>query len=451
MDARKDATTDELTGLANRRGFTVAAEGALRDLDAGMCAALLHADLDGFKDVNDSLGHDAGDRVLRHVTQRLVAERAPAGTLVGRLGGDEFAVLIPGADADEAVKYARRLCTSLARPIDVDGTRVTMHASIGLAIAPIDGDQLSTLLRRADIAMYRAKADRGGVASFDPAVDLAGEDHLQRVAELRQGILAGELVLHYQPKIALADGGVEGVEALVRWARPASGLVYPGDFLPLAVRAGLMGMVTRAVLEIAADQASAWRRSGLELPIAINLPSTALLDEGLPAKAAQFLATHDLPGSAIQVEITEEALLRGRQRARSVLEGLRALGIRTAIDDYGTGYSSLIYLHELVVDEVKIDRSFIEPLLLSDRSSYIVKSTIDLAHALGLTVTAEGVEHADVAQALKDLGCDTAQGYYWSRPCPAAELEAWLAVHRSASQDEMLDSALGLRASPVAD
>ncbi len=433
MDARRDATTDDLTGLLNRRGFTTAAEEMLLNGGAGRGAALLLADLDGFKEVNDSLGHHAGDEVLRVVTSRILAEAGTAGNVVGRLGGDEFAVLLPETRAEAASALAARLRSALSLPVEVEGTWVAMTASIGIASAPRDGTDPSSLLRRADIAMYRAKSDHLGLAVFDPSVDLAGEDHLQRIAELRRAIDGGELVLHYQPKIALHDGHVEGVEALVRWNRPGNGLVYPDAFLPLVSQAGLMRALTQAVLQEATAQSATWRAHGIVLPIAVNLPASVLIDETLPGHIGDLLRAHDLPGSALQVEITEEALLRDRARAQSVLADLRALGVQASIDDYGTGYSSLVYLRELVVDEVKIDRSFVVPMLLDDRSSSIVKSTIELAHALGLRVVAEGIEEAEVAQMLALFGCDTAQGYHWSRPLPPTDLEEWLRRYESDS------------------
>ncbi len=446
MAARREATTDDLTGLPNRRGFTTTAEALLLEAGHAPGSVLLLADLDGFKEVNDSLGHHAGDEVLRAVTARLLAEAEAPGTLIGRLGGDEFALLLTETEIETGTALAARLCDAIAMPFQVEGTRVTLTASIGLSAGPRDGRDLSDLLRRADIAMYRAKTGDLGLAVFDPQIDLAGEDRLQRIAELRQAIDRGELLLHYQPKIALDDGSVVGVEALVRWDRPGHGLVYPDAFLPLAGRAGLMRAVTKAVLEQATAQAARWRAAGISLPIAVNLPPAVLIDETLPEHVADLLREHGLPGSCLQVEITEEALLRDRARAQAVLASLRDLGVQASIDDYGTGYSSLVYLRELVVDEVKIDRSFVVPMLLDDRSSSIVRSTIELAHALGMRVVAEGIEEADVAEQLARFGCDFAQGYHWSRPLPAAELDRWLRAYASGPRSTPADLSLDLRA-----
>ncbi|WP_062200439.1 putative bifunctional diguanylate cyclase/phosphodiesterase [Demequina salsinemoris] len=431
IDAQRDAMTDELTGLLNRRGWTAEAERALRGLAHGGRAALLHADLDGFKEVNDSLGHDAGDQVLRAVTGRLATAVGCDEALMGRLGGDEFAVLVPDACVEDATEVAARMRAALVQSFEVAGTSVTLDVSIGIASAPEDGREISDLLRRADIAMYRAKAGNLGAAVFDPTVDMAGEDHLQRVAELREGIKAGELVLHYQPKITLATGEVEGVEALVRWERPGAGTVYPQAFLPLAVQAGLMTALTTWVLHAAAVQAARWQADGSNLPIAVNLPAQTFAGKGRVREMQQHLASYGLPGSAIQLEITEQALLEDREQARTVLTQLRAIGVRSAIDDYGTGYSSLTYLRELDVDEVKIDRSFVVQILDDDRSASIVKSTIDLVHALGMRVVAEGIEESCIADTLARMGCDSAQGYHWTRPLPVEDFEAWLDTYRS--------------------
>ncbi|WP_084124821.1 bifunctional diguanylate cyclase/phosphodiesterase [Demequina sp. NBRC 110054] len=446
MDAQRDAVTDDLTGLMNRRGWTAEVERVLTDKPEDRDAALLHADLDGFKEVNDSLGHDAGDQVLRAVAERLAKAAAGADVLMGRLGGDEFAVFVPGACADVAEEVADRLRSALSLPFLVEGTAVALGVSIGISTAPHDGNELSVLLRRADIAMYRAKAEGLGVAVFDREIDMAGEDRLQRVAELRRAIATGELVLHFQPKITLATGEVEGVEALVRWERPGIGTVYPQGFLPLASSAGLMTDLTVWVLHSAAQQAARWRAVGIDLPIAVNVPAQAFSGTERPREMKNLLASYGLPGSALQVEITEQALLEDRERARIVLPALRALGVRSAIDDYGTGYSSLTYLRELDVDEVKIDRSFVLQLLLDDRSASIVRSTIDLVHALGLRVVAEGIEEASVAEALTAMGCDAAQGYHWTRPLPVADFESWFAAYCARSGERATDTWVGVDA-----
>lgn len=426
MEARKAALTDDLTGLPNRRGFALAADATLRKAAGAGGSALLVIDLDGFKEVNDSLGHLAGDDVLRAVTARLVASAANHDVVFGRLGGDEFAALVPTCTTQRATTIAVGISKAVSKPVDVAGTAVSLTASIGIAIAPRDGRVLSDLLRRADIAMYRAKANELDAAVFDPEQDLEGEDRLQRAADIRDGLAKGDFVLHYQPKVALDGCFVEGVEALVRWRREEGRLDYPDAFLPLARTMGLMPALTDYVVAHALDQAAQWRMRGLDIPIAVNVPASALVDESFAHRVVAMLAARKLPGTALQVEITEEALLRDAGHARQVLGALRDHGVKVALDDYGTGYSSLNYLRELVVDHVKIDRSFIESMHEDPRSQAIVRSTINLAHELGLLVVAEGIETEEVARSLADYGCDAAQGYLWSKPIPADELDRWL-------------------------
>ena len=426
-DVRRLAATDELTALPNRIGFTAAADQAMKDADAPHCS-LLVVDLNGFKEVNDSLGHAAGDRLLAAVARVLEEVLRSPRDLLGRLGGDEFALLLPLTDRTGAHEVARRIHEALAMPVMVDGVRVQVSASIGVAEAPQDGTDLPSLLRRADIAMNRAKGSRLGQAHYDARFDGEGENRLQRIGELRAAIDSGQLVLHYQPKIALGTGTVVAVEALVRWDRPGSGLVFPDDFLPVAEYAGLMPSLTAAVLEEAVARTARCRADGVHLPVAVNLPTSAVVDADLPAQIRGLLARHGVPPGLLEVEITEEALLQDRMRARTVLAALRADGVRVSIDDYGSGYSSLAYLRELTVDEVKLDKAFVLPMAQDARATAIVHSTIHLAHALGLQIVAEGVEDEGVAATLEEYGCDTAQGYFWTRALPADELLAWLAL-----------------------
>lgn len=435
LQARREASTDDLTGLLNRRGFTTAAEHYLQRDATGQTAALLVIDLDGFKEVNDSLGHFVGDDVLAAIAGRFASATAGRGVMLGRLGGDEFAVLIPGMGRDDAESLALRLAAAAGPPIEVAGTALSLTASVGVAISPRDGRELSDLLRRADIAMYRAKAQEIDVASFDPVLDLEGEDKIQRVAEIRAGLSAGEFVLHYQPKINLHDGALQGVEALVRWNRPDGRLLTPDAFLPLARHMGLMPALTDVVIVAALAQAADWASRGAVIPIAVNVPASALVGEKFADRVGAWLVEYGLDGSMLQVEITEEALLRDARHARDVLGSLRMRGVTVSLDDYGTGYSSLNYLRELVVDEVKIDRSFVSSIHDDARSLAIVRSTIDLAHELGLTVVAEGIETEQVAATLAQLGCDTAQGFLWSRALPPEEFEGWLACSALAPDD----------------
>lgn len=423
------ASTDLLTGLPNRRSFALEAERRLAEaVETGEPVALLLADLDGFKEVNDSLGHAAGDVLLADVAQRLARCLRRPDDLLSRFGGDEFAVLLTNADHAEARRACRDMEAVLAEPFVLDGIAVVPLASIGVAVAPEHGTRLPLLLRRVDIAMHRAKAEHSGHASYDATLgDPDGEDRLQRVNALRDAIATGELVLHYQPKVDLASGDVPGVEALVRWDRPGTGLVMPDDFLPLVEDAGLMPSLTAAVLAQAIEQSAAWSAQGVTLTIAVNLPPSAVLDRGLPTRITALLRRHGVPAHHLVLEITEDSLLIERGRASTILERLRASGIRVSIDDYGQGYSSLSYLRELPVDELKLDRAFVEPMADDPRAAAIVRSTVDLAHSLGLQIVAEGVEDERAAAALVAYGCDSAQGYFYSRPVPPADLVAWLA------------------------
>jgi diguanylate cyclase (GGDEF)-like protein len=447
-DAQRQARTDELTGLTNRRGFTRHAEDRLQYLHpddlttelptpikgddqghpAGLApTALLLLDLDRFKEVNDSLGHHAGDQLLIAIAQRLAQSCRGPHDVLARLGGDEFAVLLPDTNRPGAEHVATRIRDALAPPFLLDGVRVQASISIGIALAPQHGHTLSLLMRRADIAMYRAKATRTGHAIYDPALrDPDGEDRLQRVQNLRTAIEEHQIIVHYQPKIDLASGQVNAVEALVRWDHPHNGLLYPDAFLPLADDAGLMPALTATVLDQALAQAAAWHRDGRDLAVAINLPPAAVVDADLPDRIAELLSHHQVPARQLKLEITEESLLADRVRARDVLARLRRLGVRIAIDDYGSGYSSLAYLRELPVDELKLDRSFIHPMADDARAAAIVRSTVELAHSLGLTIVAEGVENAAAADELARYGCDGAQGFHYTHALHPTELTHWL-------------------------
>ena len=425
---RRQATTDYLTGLPNRRALHTHANARLGVPPVGakqQHVALLLLDLDRFKEVNDSLGHHVGDQLLVQVGARL-SEHLRAGDLLVRLGGDEFAILLGGTGHREAAAVADKLCQALAEPFALEHIAVRTSGSIGIALYPDDGPDLNTLLRKADLAMYQAKASGEGHHVYRGEDDTDFATRLQRVDELRTALTQDKLVVYYQPKIDLRTGEVRHVEALVRWEHPTRGLLYPDAFLDLVEEAGLMRGLTRVVLEIALDQAVVWHADGRLLTIAVNLSASCLVDTDLPDEIIAMLADRDLPQGALQLEITEEFLMTDRDRARNVLTRLRSHGIQISIDDFGTGYSSLSYLRDLPIDELKLDRSFIFPMADDARAAALVASTIALAHSLDLRMVAEGVENDVTYNELKRLGCDQAQGYYMSRPVPAAALEHWL-------------------------
>ncbi len=426
-----DATHDALTGLANRRGLYTDGQTRLANA-SGRRRALLLLDLDKFKEVNDSLGHHAGDQLLVEVGVRLRGQLR-GGDLLARLGGDEFAILLEDADSDEASSVAEDLRARLAEPFTPPAGpsalgSPTLHStvSIGIARFPDDGVDLSALLRKADIALYKAKTSGAGHHVYNDIDNAHGAARLRTVDELQSAITNGQFVLHYQPKVDLATGDVHAVEALVRWEHPTRGLLHPEAFIDLVEVSGLMRAMTRLVLEIALDQAATWQGQGQHLTIAVNLSASSLVDEGLPAEVFAMLATRGVPPAALQLEITEEFLMADRERARKILTRLRGGGVQISIDDYGTGYSSLSYLRDLPVDELKLDQSFVLPMINDPRAAALVASSIALAHSLGLRMVAEGVETEAAYTELARLGCDQGQGYFMSRPVPAAQLDHWL-------------------------
>jgi diguanylate cyclase (GGDEF)-like protein len=420
---RHQAVHDALTGLANRSELHRRAGRALRGDGAG---AILLIDLDRFKEVNDTLGHDYGDELLVEVAGRLQSALRRGDTLA-RLGGDEFAVLLDGLPHRGAVaELAGRLQDALRRAIGLRGIAVELEASIGVALYPEHGTTVGELLQRADVAMYEAKRGRTGIATYDAGRDPYSADRLGLLAELRRAIESDELVLHFQPKVAVASGEITGVEALVRWQHPTRGLLPPDQFVPLAERTGAVADLTRWVVDAALAQQRAWCEAGIDLPVAVNLAAANIVDVTLPDAIAELLARHGIDGGRLEFEISEHTVMADPVRAGDVLERLRALGLRLSLDDFGTGHSSLAYLKRLPLDEVKIDRSFVSGMVEDENDAVIVRSTIDLARNLGLDVVAEGVETAEILAVLATLRCDVAQGFHIARPLPAAELLAWL-------------------------
>ena len=428
---RRQSKTDELTGLPNRRALYAEVSSRLAD-DRSRNRALLLLDLDRFKEVNDSLGHDAGDRLLVQVGRRLL-EGLQSGDLLARLGGDEFAVLLERTDQVEAEAVANKLRATLAQPFTLEGISLQTSASIGIALYPDQGDDLTALLRKADMAMYKAKATHSGHHVYRSADNRHGDARLRTLQELRLALTEDQLVLHYQPKICLKTGFVSGVEALVRWNHPERGLLFPDQFLTLVEEAGLMHALTQEVLRKALDQSVLWAAQARTLTVAVNLSASSLIDADLPERVGTMLSARGLLPTALMLEITEDFLMADRDRARDILTRLRASGIRISVDDFGTGYSSLAYLRDLPIDELKLDQSFIFPMADDARAAALVASTIDLAHGLGLKMVAEGVENSVAYDELVRYGCDFAQGYFMSRPLSAAALDEWLTARQSAA------------------
>ena len=421
------ATHDTLTGLPNRAQMHDRLSSALEQarIDGGLVGMLM-MDLDGFKEINDTLGHHHGDQLLRQVAQRLQAQTR-ASDLVARLGGDEFAVLLPVIhDPEECGGVAQRILEGLEGPMRLQGVDLDVRASVGIAISPIHATDVDSLLSCADMAMYHAKATRSGWAFYDEQLNKHTPERLALVADLRRGIERDELVLHYQPKIALADGSCRGVEALVRWQHPERGLLPPSEFLELSEHTGLIRPLTRWVLREALAQARRWRAGGLEVPVAINL-SVRVLSMDVAAEIAALLRECNAPGEWLEIEITETVMMADPAEGFEALEALAALGIRLSVDDFGTGFSSLGYLKRLPVSEIKIDRAFVTDMDQDESDHAIVRSTIDLAGHLGLEVVAEGVETAWVLDELRRLGCDCAQGFFISPPLEADAVAAWAA------------------------
>lgn len=423
----RQALHDVLTGLPNRSLLLDRLEQAILNAKRSRSSfALMIMDLDGFKDVNDTLGHQAGDVLLQQVARRLRSSVGDEGT-IARLGGDEFALVLAGLeDGDTALRPARELLRELEPPFTIETERVDVGASIGIAVFPAHGEDASTLMRHADAAMYHAKRTGSGAALFSRKMLEGLQVGLTLGAELREGIEAGQLRLYYQPKVHLRTGLVTRVEALVRWMHPTRGLLLPDQFVPLAERTGLIRPLTEWVLDEALRQCAEWQSSGLPLHIAVNLSTRMLQDHGLPQSVASRLERFKLPPHVLKLEITESSIMADPPQVLAILSLLQTLGVRLSLDDFGTGYSSLMHLRQLPVDEIKIDKAFVMGMATSAGDQAIVRATIDLAHNLGRQVVAEGVDDERVCRVLAGLGCDFAQGYTFSRPLPAAAFQRWL-------------------------
>ncbi|MES2324068.1 MAG: EAL domain-containing protein [Pseudomonadota bacterium] len=430
QEIRRLAYWDTLTNLPNRAQFVVLLDEALAEAKRHEHAVfVLMMDLDRFKHVNDVMGHNFGDALLRQVAERLtlrVTEAHPSGH-VARLGGDEFAVLLPATSIDNAQVVAAGILRVLEMPLSLEDQTVDIGAGLGIAGFPDNGSEPEELLSMAEVAMYAAKQRNDGAIVYESAMDKASAKSLGLLTELRNAIERNEFRLHVQPKMKLDTGEVVGAEALVRWVHPERGTVFPDEFIPFAEQTGFIRVLTRWVLDRSAALCRELQEQGVDLKISVNLSTRDLLDQDLPNKFNDILLRHSLSPASFCLEITESAIMDDPVRAQQTLERLHAMGVDLSIDDFGTGYSSLAYLKRLPVDELKIDKSFVLNMENDIGDTKIVRSTIDLGHNMGLRVVAEGIESEAVWRLLAALGCDQGQGYFMSRPIPAGELAAWIA------------------------
>lgn len=428
LSMRRDhqALHDELTGLPNRKMLIVSTEEALAEAREGERVGLFLLDLDRFKEVNDTMGHPVGDRLLQMVAHRLIHSVRP-GDVVARLGGDEFAVLLPSIrDAHAAREVAARLRAALTEPVRLEGMSFDLDGSVGIALFPDHAPDFELLMQRADVAMYLAKEGRTGVELYQPDKDRNSPERLNLLGDLRRAVDNRELRLHYQPKVGLSSGAVQGVEALLRWRHPVHGMIPPSEFIPLAEQSYLMRQLTEYVIDAALEQAARWWHTGLRVPVSVNISARDLLDSALPDQLEVGLARYSLPPESMQLEVTERILTGDQAYTHDTIKALAALGVPLALDDFGTGYSSLIRLQRLAVSEVKIDASFVRRIADSEDDDRIVRSIVDLVRSLGLRSVAEGVESDDVAIRLAEMGCDLGQGWLFCEPMNPADATVWL-------------------------
>jgi diguanylate cyclase (GGDEF)-like protein len=423
------ALHDALTDLPNRALFQHRLRETIESMEPveerGLVAVLL-MDLDHFKEINDTLGHHFGDLLLREIGPRLSIVLREQ-DLMARLGGDEFGIVLPGLpDEQSAIRIAERILEELERPLSVEGLQLDVSGSLGIALYPVHTDDVETLLRRADVAMYAAKEAGGGFEVYNPSLDRNSPSKLALISQVRPAIEAHEFELHYQPKVRLEDGRITGVEALIRWHHPERGLVMPDEFIPMVERTVLLRPLTQYVINEALRQAHVWGRQGLLPEVAVNLSPRSLLDAQLPDQVADLLSRWDVPPQCLTLELTESFLLSESGRSIGVLTRLSDVGVTLSIDDFGTGYSSLSHLKRLPIREIKIDKSFVMGMRNNPNDSMIVRATIDLGRNLGLHVVAEGVEDGDTYSELADAGCDMAQGFHMCSPRPAYELTRWI-------------------------
>ena len=430
QEIRRLAYWDTLTGLPNRAQFVLLLNDSIAEARKRESSLfVLMMDLDRFKHVNDVMGHSFGDALLRQVAGRLqlqLANRRNTSAQVARLGGDEFVVLLPDTTLEQAQLIAREVLAALETPLSLEDQMVDIGAGLGIAGYPLHGDGAEALLSAAEVAMYTAKQRNDGAVVYDAGFDKSSEQSLSLLTELRNAVERNEFRLFVQPKILLDSGKAVGAEALVRWAHPERGNVFPDQFIPFAEQTGFIRVLTRWVMEQSAALCRELAGQGIALKISVNLSTRDLMDQDLPVKFADLLARHQLGPGSFCLEITESAIMDDPVRAQNTLERLHAMGLELSIDDFGTGYSSLAYLKRLPVDELKIDKSFVMNMENDIGDTKIVRSTIDLGHNMGLRVVAEGIETEAVWRLLARMGCDQGQGYFMSRPMPAGQLAGWL-------------------------
>lgn len=417
---------DALTGLPNKRLLASRAEQLFRLTERQkLCCSLLIMDVNDFKNINDTLGHQAGDQVLREVAERL-KKSLRLSDVLARLGGDEFAILLFNCDAKEAEKVAVKLLLALKQPLECQGRILSVEASIGISEFPTHGDNLDTLMRRADVAMYYAKKRDMKTSVYDVMQDKNSVEQMSLLKELNHAIKSDGMELYYQPQVEMDGSQRLSVEALIRWNHPQKGMVFPDQFIPLAEDSGLIIPMTWWVLETAMKQCAVWHQDGLPVNVSINISANFLQEEHLVQRVAEFIRKYQVPDDVFALEITENTLMDDPHQASKTLIEISEMNIDVSIDDFGTGYSSLAYLKHLEIDELKIDRSFVMGMNEYKNDSVIVQTVIDMAHNLGLRVVAEGVESREDWDSLAAMGCDFIQGYFISRPKPVGEISEWL-------------------------
>jgi diguanylate cyclase (GGDEF)-like protein len=432
--AAHQATHDALTGLPNRELLRDRTERAmLASRRSGTHVAMILIDLDRFKEINDTLGHPYGDLLLQEIGPRLRGELRESDT-VSRIGGDEFVVMLPDLHSPyEALAVAEKLADALLHPFLIQGVMVDIGSSAGVVLTPEHGVEFDELLRHADVAMYAAKQSGREVVEFDATLDTNDPARLSLLADLRMAVSQPDQILvYYQPQADLATGRIGGTEALVRWQHPVQGLIPPDVFIPFAEQTGIIRPLTWCILRKALEQNRQWAEDGLLIRVSVNISPRCLLEAGFAEGVVRLLAETGVPALRLELELTETAIMTDPERALSVLQDLAGHGIRLSIDDFGTGYSSLAYLKDLPVSEMKIDQTFISKMESDDSSFAIVRSCLELARNLNLSVVAEGVETREVWQHLLELGCPTVQGYYLARPMPDHAFTAWMADYEVA-------------------